>query len=107
MSTDPSTYPDTKNLPEDFIEQLQQLDTQQLKQTIYCVQNIISDRHKSAAEAIDEDAENTIRIEERSVYTEVVKRESDRDVLYHVTRESRPDGSEELNWRYIGPVAHG
>lgn len=102
--SDRSDPPPSVNLPEDLVAQLQELDKHQLHETIYYAQTLLNRQLESGEGALEIDDENVVQVEERSGYTEVVRREPFGDVLYHVVNIRNLEGTEKLEWRYIGPI---
>ena len=102
--TDQSDAPNSTDLPDQLAEQLQELETQQLRETIAFAQTLLNHRHESGSDKPTTDNEDILRVEERPGYTLVVRRESQGPILYHVTTNRDANGGEEFNWRYIGPV---
>lgn len=102
--TDQSDTSESTDLPEHLVEQLQKLDTQQLRETINFAQERLTQHLTLDPEKLEANNEDIVRVEERPAYTVVVRREPQGKTIYHVRKVRNPDGDEKLHWRYLGPV---
>lgn len=105
---------DGPRLPDGLLERLDSLDVIQLRAVLEHVERRIEPQHSPLEREIREDATGKIvAIEDQGAYALVRKhptapdeRGVNTDVvsLYHVSRESYPDGTEGLHWAYLGDV---
>lgn len=103
-----------EKLPESLVNQLDSLEIPELKAVrSYVIQLIRFIRPPIEEEIRAETAGEIIEMEDRSAYAIVRMHPPDPDgsgaltdvvSLYHVRRESRPDGTESLNWGYLGDI---
>lgn len=107
----PPTPPE--ELPDDVATMLQGLDEQNLRRVIIHAQELLQATATGVTEIEPHPSEDILRTTDRDGYTEVVKQVRCADgcedcphgpYLYHVTRESRPEGGEHNHWKFIGQV---
>ena len=99
---DQSDASKSADLPEHLVEVLQELDTQQLQETIDFSQKLLAQHLKLDPGELEANNKDIVRVEELPAYTMVVRQEPQGKALYHVTKVRDPDGGEKLNWRYLG-----
>lgn len=103
-----------EELPPDAVEILDDLNEDELRAAIDYAQARERSIHPGVTDQIEaQEGEELIRVEERSGYTEVVKKQPCFDgcddcphgpYLYHVREEQLPDGESKLHWTYLGIV---
>lgn len=102
-----------EGLPEQLVSVLGQLNTDELRNTIVHVQELLQFHEETVHPIEPSPKEDVIRITEHEGYTEVVKRvpcgEDCSDCphgpyLYHVTQERHPESEEKPHWIFIGGV---
>jgi hypothetical protein len=120
MSVDPESMEDESGsrreppLPESLVRRLDGLTPRELRRVVDYAQRRLRERHSSVSTEIAAGpGEEILTVDERSAYTEVVKREpcgEDCDgcphgpYVYHVYEEVKPDGSASLHWVFLGRV---
>lgn len=113
----PSDAPPTppEELSDNVTATLQELDEQGLRRAIIYAQELLQAADTAVTEIEPSPNEDILRTTDRDGYTEVVKQVRCADgcvdcphgpYLYHVTRESRPEGGAHTHWKFIGRV-HG
>lgn len=101
-------------LPAAAVDVVDQLDEQELRAVIDYAQQRQQHLHPTITERIEPGPnEEIVRMEERSGYVEVVKKEPCGEdcadcphgpYLYHVQEEEHPEGETHLHWVYLGEV---
>jgi hypothetical protein len=101
-------------LPSEAVDVIDGLTESELRAVIEYARDRQEYLHTAAADKIEPGpGEEIVRVEERTGYTEVLKREPCGEecedcphgpYLYHVREELHPDGETQLHWHYIGPV---
>lgn len=109
MGEDTNELEVPKILPEEAVKVLNQLNEEELRAAIDYAQKRKSIVHPTITEQLEPVLDNreTLRIEERPGYVEVVlkgKGSESSPELYHVQEEKRPEGGTHLHWRYLGQI---
>jgi hypothetical protein len=103
------------DVPDAVRETLQDLNDAQLRHTAEYVQRLLNYHQRPVSEEVEAGpGEEILRVDDHDVYTEVVKKQPCADdcpdcphgpYLYHVIRETHPDGDRRLHWSYVGRVS--
>lgn len=89
------------------------MDRHELRQAVVYAQELLAERGDHPLELEPLPGEEFVRVTERDGHTEVVKRQPCADgcdacphgpYLYHVRRETHPEGGDHLHWTLIGRV---
>lgn len=113
MTDEPDAPSVPSGVPASLSAKLVDLNEGQLRAVAGFVQRLIDRRHPISEDIEPQEGEEIVRVEEGEYYTTVLKRQPCADgcedcphglYLYHVRRESHPDGAEMLNWSYIGQI---
>ncbi|WP_254536527.1 hypothetical protein [Halomarina litorea] len=97
----------------EITERLAELDEGQLRQTAEYIQDLLDSKYSVSSQIEAEEGEELVHVTEHDGYTAVVKQQPcttgcedcpHGPYLYHVRRETGPEGNESLHWSYIGPV---
>lgn len=101
-------------LPSDVVAVVDRLDETELRAVIDYAREREKYLHPTMTDQIETaPGEEILEVEERSGYTEVLKREPCGEdcgecphgpYLYHVREQEGPDGETKLRWSYLGPV---
>lgn len=102
------------SLPASLVAELDDLDRRQLREVVRYVRRRLRASRTSVSDRIQPaPGEEIVAVEERAMYTEVIKREPCGEncpdcphgpYLYHVYEEHRPDRSDSLHWVFLGRV---
>ncbi|WP_254534845.1 hypothetical protein [Halomarina litorea] len=114
MGADEESPVAPSTLPDEVLEHIDDLDESQLRAVIDYAQKRMRFVHPDVTEQIENrNGEEIVRIEERTGYTEVVKRQPCAEgcaecphgpFLYHVCEERSPDRPTSLHWTYLGRI---
>ena len=113
MNDAPNTPTPPEGVPERVVSELNDLSPEELRKTIIHAQELLNFQDESPSSIEPRSGDDIIRVIEYDDYTEVVKQVYCGNTcdncphgpyIYHVTRESHPDGSETEYWRFVGDV---